>query len=644
MILEVYDLECLSNLFTYTGYRSKSDIWYQFVICGWKNDAKELYEHLTNEKFVQCGFNNLSYDYPLLHHFIRHWVGEYEYYDGQRLAEALYEKSQYLIDEKFTEVKKPLIPQIDLYKIWHYNNKARITSLKDLEIQMRMENIEEMPFHHTHWCKEGDENEILAYNKNDVDATCKFLFVTVGKTDYPIYKDKNKLQLRNDLNKKFHVNVTNMGDVPMGEELMLQLYSREVGINPYYLKKNGGTPRNCVCLENCIPFWANIKTKEFNTFLSKIKQTCIRGEKGEFQFSVIFHGIRFDFGLGGSHACISSGVYESNDEWIILDLDVGSLYPSISKSLGLYPEHLGPEFNEQYIGFIDARLAEKHKPKEERDNVLIEGYKLILNGAYGKSNEEKSFLYDPLYTFKTTIAGQLFISMWAERMVDSVPELKFIQVNTDGITIRIPRNKLEDIRKVNNQLTKETSLVIEEAFYSKMCVRDVNNYIAVYDDSTKEHEHIKLKGDFEVYKEFHKDPSMRIVPLAVKNYFLYNIPVEDTIKENRDIFNFCLRLKTNSKSTPIFRHIEFGKLTDKKLNRTTRYYIGKGSESGILLKKFEDDRITGVNIGYSVILYNHAFKVNNWNDYNINYQFYIAEANKLINPLIKKELNLFDEN
>lgn len=85
---------------------------------------------------------------------------------------------------------------------------------------------------------------------------------------------------------------------------------------------------------------------------------------------------------------------------------------------------------QQYSEFIKRRINEKHKPKDERDNVLIEGYKLVLNGVYGKSNEDKSFLYDPMYTFKTTIAGQLFISMWSERMVEAVPELVFLQVNT----------------------------------------------------------------------------------------------------------------------------------------------------------------------------------------------------------------------
>jgi hypothetical protein len=637
-ILEIYDLECLSNMFTYTGYRPKTDEWFQYVICPWRNDGEALYKHLTEGDLYQVGFNNLAYDYPLEHHFIRHWVGECEYHTGLELAQQLYAKSQYLIDQLFTEVKKPLIPQIDLYKIWHYNNAARSTSLKDLEIAMRMDSVEEMPIHHTHWCREGDEIQVLSYNKNDVLATYKFLLVTLGKTDYPLYKGKNKLELRSNIKKKFHVDVTNLGDVPMGEELMLNLYARATGQNPYFIKKNGGTPRSSIALKDCIPHWCKLKSKEFNKFLTQLKNTVIKGEKGEFQFSVIFHGISFDFGTGGAHGCIAPGVYESDDKWIILDLDVSSLYPSVAKSLKLYPEHLGIPFMQQYSGFIDTRINEKHKPKEEKDNVLIEGYKLVLNGTYGKSKEEKSFLYDPLYTYRTTIAGQLFISMWAERMAEAVPELKFIQINTDGITIMIPRDKLELIRQVNEQLTKETTLVIEEAFYSKMFIRDVNNYGAVYVDSTKENEHIKLKGDFEVDKEFHKDPSMRIVPLALKNYFVYNIPVEDTIKQNRDIFNFCLRLKTNSKSTPFYKYLQNGRLQEKRLDRTTRYYIS--NSGGAIYKDFGEGRASGVNVGFSITLFN-KFEDKEWDDYDINYNFYISEANKIKNPLVVKELDLF---
>lgn len=93
--------------------------------------------------------------------------------------------------------------------------------------------------------------------------------------------------------------------------------------------------------------------------------------------------------------------------------------------------------------------------------------------TYGKSGEDTSFLFDKLYTYKTTIAGQLFICMWAERMVEVCPELQFIQINTDGITIKLPKEKIPLIMEVCNQLTKETTLEVEDAYYSQMVIRDV---------------------------------------------------------------------------------------------------------------------------------------------------------------------------
>ena len=475
MILEVYDLESLSNLFTYTGFDAVTHTWYQFVISKWRNDYKELYEHLQRDpKLIMIGFNNEKYDYPLLHHFINH-IEEYKYMTGQEIAQDLYKKSQEIIEMEFSAIadKNKYIRQIDLFLIWHYGNKARLTSLKDLEIQMRMDNIEEMPIHHSCWCREEDIPLILEYNKNDVEATFKFLLVTLGKTDYPLYKDKNKIALRQNLERKFKVNCLNMPDVRIGEALMLNLYSKAIGANPYEIKKLR-TPRESIALKDCIPSWCNIKSPEFNEFLTQINKTSIRGEKGEFAISIKFHGMQFDFGTGGAHGCIKPGIYKSDDYWVILDLDVSSLYPSVARSLNLYPEHLGPQFMRLYEQFIDARIAEKHKPKGERDNVLIEGYKLLLNGTYGKSGEETSFMFDRMYTYRTTIGGQCFICMWAERMVEACPELQFIQINTDGITIRCPRSAVDKIREVNEQLRVETTLVIEEAFYKQMIIRDVN--------------------------------------------------------------------------------------------------------------------------------------------------------------------------
>ena len=75
-----------------------------------------------------------------------------------------------------------------------------------------------------------------------------------------------------------------------------------------------------------------------------------------------------------------AGLDDNGEEWIIYDQDIGSLYPSLAITLKFYPEHLGSLFNEIYDrDIVSVRLAEKAKPKKDRDNVIMEGYKLSAN-------------------------------------------------------------------------------------------------------------------------------------------------------------------------------------------------------------------------------------------------------------------------
>ena len=637
MNVEIYDVETLSNCFTYTGFNTKDNKWYQFVIHDSINQLGEMCDHIRNDLIMMVGFNNENFDYPVIHWILSN-IQSLIRKSSDQIARDIYKEAQRIINSTEYEVipdNKKFVLQTDLFLIWHYNNKARRTSLKDLEFAMNMSNIEEMPIHHTAYIRKNQIQSILDYNKNDVEATYKFLLVTLGITDYSIYKNKNKIELREKLKRKFKIPCSNYPDVKIGEQLMLNLYARATNQDKKDLKEQR-TNRSEIYLKDCIPYWCKIESPEFIDFYNTVCNTVVTGQKGEFQKSIIFHGIKFDFGLGGSHGCIKSGVYKSDENDIILDLDVSSLYPSIAKSLNLYPAHLGPEFMELYSQFIDARIAEKHKPKAERDNVLIEGYKLLLNGTYGKSNEATSFMYDPLYTFRTTIGGQIFICMWAERMVKAVPELTFIQINTDGITIKLPRNKIDLIREVCNQLTEETTLGIEEALYKQMIIRDVNNYIAEYEDSTPENEHLKLKGCFEIDKEYHKDNSMKIVPIALKNYFINNIPIEETIKNHKNIYDFCMRLKINS-SSKAFYNIINETVTQIPLNRTTRYYVSNRG-GGLTVFYNGSSEVTRINKGYVATLFNTFVEQEN---YDINYKFYINEAYKIHDAVIDYQLTLF---
>lgn len=641
MITEVYDIETFPNLFTYTGYCLQTKKYTQFVIHDTRDDTADLYKWLTQKGLVQIGYNNDSFDYPVLHHFLTNYKSLSQL-SSNSIASDLYNKAQEIInDTKFPKIrdKYKKIPQLDLFSIWHYDNSARRCSLKDLQFAMKMPNVEEMPFHHSHWCNHRDIPAILEYNKNDVYATYLHLLSTLGETDYPLYKGRDKIELRDSINEKFNFQCLNLPDVTIGEQLMLELYCRATGKDKWEVRKLK-TPRNVINLKECIPKWCSLKTPQFKAFQDRIEGTTLIGDDKEYQDSVIFHGIKFDFGLGGSHGCIKPGVYKSKDGWVIMDLDVASLYPSIARSLNLYPEHLGEEFIQLYSQFIDDRIAEKKKPKSLRDNALIEGYKLILNGVYGKSGEETSFLYDPLYMYKTTIAGQLFISMWAERMVEAVEDLTFIQINTDGITIRLKEEDIPKIHAVSNQLTHETTLEIEDSYYDMIVIKDVNNYMAIYKGSSKEEELIKFKGSaFLISPEYHQDHSMKVVQIALKEYFLYGTPVEDTITQHTDIYDFCLRLKINSASSAYLNYYDSKTKTLKStsLNRTTRYYVSNYG-GGLTVFYNGSNSPNRINVGFNCTLFN---KYVERNDYDIDYRFYISKANNIISEIEDMQLSLF---
>ena len=99
------------------------------MVSKWRNDLDLLYKHLNRDKIIQVGYNNNNYDYNLIHHVLNHYE-EYQHESGEFVAQKLYSKSQQIIEQEFSEISdnNKIIQQIDLYKIWHYNNKARACS------------------------------------------------------------------------------------------------------------------------------------------------------------------------------------------------------------------------------------------------------------------------------------------------------------------------------------------------------------------------------------------------------------------------------------------------------------------------------------------------------------------------------------
>ena len=623
----VYDIETLKSCFTYTAVNIDTLEIVQYVIHIDRDDSEELLKHLNSCK-GQIGFNNINFDYPIIHYFMLNYSKWKFTLTIDDIIKLLYSKAQDIINQQsqqnfVTIVAIPLkdvkIPQLDLFKLWHFNNKARATSLKSLQISMNYPNVKEMPISHTRDDIRYEEIEgVLDYNLNDVLSTFEF------------YKrSQDKINLRKELNKKYNLNCLNFPDSKIGEFLTLKLYCESTNKDIWEVKKMR-TERSFIDLKECIFPYIKYNSKEFNDLLDMLKLKSIKETKGELEYSVVYKGFKYDFGSGGIHGCIKSGLYESDDRYIIIDADVASLYPSIAIVNRLYPEHLGEEFCDVYEnGIVNPRLA----AKKNGDMVMADGFKLSANSVYGKSNDKHSFLKDSMYTMKTTINGQLMLTMLAEQLVDNIEDIIVLQINTDGITVKIDRNQVSTYYDICKKWQESVKLTLEYVEYQKMWIRDVNNYGALTIKGK-----IKNKGAFEIEKDYHKDNSFKIIPIALQNYFVNNIPVEDTILGHTNIYDFCGRQKFKTgESYGTIHYIKKDKIEIEEQQRNVRYYIS--NKGATFIKNYSKGTSEVINKGYQVTIFND-FVEKTMNEYDINYDFYIKEANKEINNIIDKQLTL----
>lgn len=96
--------------------------------------------------------------------------------------------------------------------------------------------------------------------------------------------------------------------------------------------------------------------------------------------------LEITYSLGGIHTKSKPEIYKTDENWIIIDSDCASMYPSAIINFGLYPQHLGPEFLRTYKKIREDRIKAKHNG----DKVMNQTYKLALNGISGMLQNEYS--------------------------------------------------------------------------------------------------------------------------------------------------------------------------------------------------------------------------------------------------------------
>ncbi len=639
-----YDVESYPNYFCCTVVNVvNGNRWIFEIFDGTTlNQSPELAAFLNALGVNDCrmiGFNVVGYDWPMLDLLLTLVSA-----NGFATAYELWQKSQAIIGSENrwdNRVWRPMVRQLDLFLIHHFDNRAKSTSLKVLEFNMRSAMIEEIPHDPNYplqWHQRGD---VLFYNCHDVNETIRFYGHSLPMITF-----------REELTAKYGRDFTNHNDTKIGKDyFIMRLEEASPGI--CYTTQRGRkeprqTHRRAIPLQSVIFPYVTFQTEPFQRVLAYLKATTITNTYQPEEFKGLSATVRdnfqIDFGAGGIHGSVSKTIVRNDADHEILDVDVASYYPNLAIKNRVYPEHLSELFCDIYA---DLYAQRKGLPKTSSESGML---KLALNGVYGDSNNAYSPFLDPAYTMTITINGQLLICMLLEWLLFH-PGIEPIQINTDGLTVRVHKDARPHFDHCYAAWQAFTLLDLETVEYRAMFIRDVNNYMAVPVTGKK----IKRIGAYihETQAEnagtrelwWNKDWSALVVPKAVQAVLVDGADLETVIAQHSDPFDFMLRERANSKSRL--------QLSDgTPLPRTVRYIIAKSGPGLVKImpptakqvEKFNltmhdgsviqaagggtaPERQIRSHVGWSVAICNRTSDFD-WNA--LDRRFYVEEARKLL--------------
>lgn len=230
----------------------------------------------------------------------------------------------------------------------------------------------------------------------------------------------------------------------------------------------------------------------------------------------------------------------------------------------------------------------------------------------------------------------------------------------DGATFKVKRTQLEKVDAIIDLFSKKTGFNFERVKYKAQYFRDVNNYIWLPEDPLVKP---KLKGCFDDYLDkkgeisldtYPKNHSSYIVKKALLMYFWKNIPIEETIYNATDIYDFCKMVKSKANKIVAEHYDENLKLVKQKQGKIVRYYVS--SKSPVKLVKYlpplkeskkikiaqvdifeqanieGDERVSKIEAGHKITIFN-KYEHKEFSEYHVNYQYYIDCCKKIIDAV-----------
>ena len=619
LIVQVYDIEIFPNCFSLTIKNTETKEFQFFELSDRKNNLVDLVPLFLDKRYIFCGYNNIHYDNPIVNFII-----EYK--------ETIKKSTRLDIEYNLFQLSQTIIKgDLEKWKKWKYANnfetldlltmlfsqKLRV-GLKEMQVTMKYSNVQEYDGNFEAPIPEEDIPKMIQYNINDVNSTEELL-----------YRCENDIKLRLNIEEEYGIKALNKDGVNLGMEILKTKYLEKTH-KTWNDIKDLRSPCNKIALNEIILPFIKFDNPILKDLLNEMKQQVVSPDRKGYNKHFLMDNLEYSVGVGGIHSVNKPSIFIAKEDEVISDVDVASLYPSLIIEYGFYPPHLGKEFLEVYKGIKDERIEAKHNGNKLKNLTL----KLSINGLSGNLQSEFSWCYSPKTVMRIRINGQLLLLMLAEKLISIGCQI--IQANTDGLFVlrkKKDEQKFKDVCKWWENLTK---LELEEDRFERFYQFAINDYLGVlegYKDS-KNPKLLKKKGLFIDSVTLGKGMQPMIIPKAINANLADNIPVEETIRNCKDINEFITYQKVDKKFTVQYM--------DKFINHINRYYVS--TNGGYLYKcEVEDGKIVkfaNMLTASGVTLCNDITAIKEFPK-NINYKYYIKEANKILAKLKIQEQGLF---
>ena len=641
------------------------------------NSKEAHFENDVPVRYDVFGYNNQAYDDMMFKSFMMYFN---RFDNTKQLITKLKEVSDKIIslqddkdafwkDRELDLIRKYPLPwaTVDLFKVYALNSagvnvdkdsgerKKFGKSLKQVSINLKWHNLldfklppiddEECDVYRKKDAYRGMTNEqlnhlitndfdryilpkyvepMLHYNKNDVYLVCE---IARQKPD--------EIKLRYSLGAAFNLNLLCAARSSIADKLLYKFYSERSGLSVDKFK-DLRTQRTALSFNKIIFPHICFKTKQLQDLLKDMKKVVIyRTNKDAFEKVIQFYGTTYTIATGGLHSQDRPAVLTSTDKYTYVHYDISSFYPSVMVAYNIAPKHLN---NNVFVKMVDyfrlTRIKCKHTKDEDglvvagvHNKLAAEALKIVINAIYGKFGFEMFFLFDRFAQMQVTINGQLMVMMVVEAL--ELDGIHVVSANTDGIIVKLPKDKEEDFKRITDDWCAQNKLGADSERYKLFVTRDINNYFDI-----QSNDKVEYKGGLDpkqYLKDLKKGYDMPIVAKAVFEYFAHDTPVMETLRNHKDILDFCKTQNVGKQFEVVYQKVENGKVIDVHSQRHVRFYV---STKGVIIMKenVNSNQRSVLASGKPVIILN-KLDDKDISLRNIDYKYYYEEAYKIINPI-----------